>query len=130
MLVNVGASVFNESIVDAGIFANAASTGANTVNWPPSRVSTRFTPGFSRPDTAAVNVVSSGLFDAATATGSCAIPATDPGPLGTCEAYAAHPEPTRLVGGSAAAVAAVFMDTPITAAAIRAAVPIVFIVFF
>src|SRR5271168_345419 len=130
MLVNVGASVFNESIVDAGIFANAASTGANTVNWPPLRVSTRFTPGFSLPDTAAVNVVSSGLFDAATATGSCAIPVTGPGPLGTCWAYAAHPEPTRLAAASAVALAAVLIDTPITAAAIRPAAAIVFIVFF
>ena len=38
------------------------------------------------PETAAVNVVSNGLFDAATATGSCAIPVTEPGPVGTCAA--------------------------------------------
>jgi hypothetical protein len=36
------------------------------------------------PDRAEVNVVSIGLFDAATATGSCDIPSTEPGPVGTC----------------------------------------------
>ena len=52
--------------------------------------------------------MSNGLFDAATATGSCAIPVTEPGPDGTCWAYAAHPVPMRsaaaLVGAGAAAV--------------------------
>src|SRR5439155_758533 len=62
------------------------SVGANTVNSLPLRVSTRFTFGLSLPDTAEVSVVSSGLFDAATATGSCAIPVTDPGPVGFCAA--------------------------------------------
>ena len=33
-----------------------------------------------------VSVLSIGLFDAATVTGSCAIPATEPGPSGTCSA--------------------------------------------
>ena len=79
-------SVFNESIVADGSFANASSTGANTVNWPPLSVSTRLTFGFNFPETAALSVVSSELFDAATATGSCAIAAIEPGPV----APAAH----------------------------------------
>lgn len=42
-----------------------------------------------------------GLFDAATVTGSAAMPATEPGPSGTCSAYAAHPDPMRADAGSA-----------------------------
>jgi hypothetical protein len=33
------------------------------------------------------------------------MPVTDPGPVGTCSAYAAHPAPTRFAAGSAIAVA-------------------------
>src|SRR6516164_11736909 len=119
MLVSITASVFKVSTVAGGSLANASSTGANTVNWPPLRVSTRFTLGFSCPDTADVSVVSSGLFDAATATGSWAIPATEPGPVGTFCAYAAQPGPTRPLIGSAAAGPAVSG----LAAAINAAQP-------
>ena len=67
-----------------GSFANAASTGAKTVNSPPLRVSTRLTLGLSLPETAAMRVFSSGLLQAATATGSAAMPATEPAPSGTC----------------------------------------------
>jgi hypothetical protein len=49
-------------------------------------------------------VVNMGLFDAATATGSCDMPATEPGPLGTFCAYAAQPFPTRSAAGSAIAL--------------------------
>ena len=83
MFVRPVESVFNESIVAGGSLANASSTGANSVNWPPLSVSTKLTFGFNFPETAAVSVVSSGLFDAATATGSCAIAAIEPGPVGT-----------------------------------------------
>ncbi|BBX94561.1 hypothetical protein MBOE_62100 [Mycolicibacterium boenickei] len=69
-------------------------------------MSTRFTFGFSLPETAAVSVVSSGLCDAATVTGSWAIPMTDPGPDGTFSAYDAQPGPTRSDAGSAAIGAA------------------------
>lgn len=44
-----------------------------------------------------MRVFSIGLFDAATATGSCAIPSTEPAPVGTIAAYSAHPGPTRPV---------------------------------
>src|SRR4051812_27275847 len=76
MLVSNGASVLSFSRVAASILANASSVGAITVNSPPLRVSTRFTPGLSLPETAAVSVVSIGLFEAAVATGSLAMPAT------------------------------------------------------
>ncbi len=66
----------------AGSLSNAALVGANTVYWPLLRVSTRLTFGFSLPESAAVKVDSIGLLDAAVATGSPAIPATDAGPLG------------------------------------------------
>ena len=69
-----------------GSFANAESTGANTVNSPPLRVSTRFTLGLNLPDTVAVRVFRIGLLLAATATGSAAMPATEPLPSGTCSA--------------------------------------------
>lgn len=72
----------------AGSLAKASSVGAKTVNWPPLSVSTKLTCWFSFPDTAAVNVVNIGLCAAAVATGSCAIPSTDPAPEGTCWAYA------------------------------------------
>jgi hypothetical protein len=101
IFVSVAESVFSDSMVAGSILANASSVGANTVNSPPLRVLTRFTCGFSLPDTAAVRVVSSGLLDAATVTGSCAIPATEPGPVGTFEAYDEQPGPTRLAAGSA-----------------------------
>src|SRR4051812_48120340 len=104
MLVSNGASVLSFSRVAASILANASSVGAITVNSPPLRVSTRFTPGLSLPETAAVSVVSIGLFEAAVATGSLAMPATEPGPSGTCLAYAAQLLPTRPEAGSAAAV--------------------------
>ncbi len=69
-------------MVEAGIFANALSTGARTVNWLESRVLTRLTWGLSLPHTAFTGVVGSGLLDAATAPGSADLPCTDPGPLG------------------------------------------------
>src|SRR5207302_639240 len=53
ILVSVPLSVLSFAIVAAGTLANAASTGAKTVNCPPLSVSTRFTFGFSLPDTAA-----------------------------------------------------------------------------
>ena len=67
----------------ASTFLKAESTGAKTVNSPLLRVSTRLTLGFSLPETAATSVVSSGLLDAAVATGSFAMPSTEPAPLGT-----------------------------------------------
>ena len=73
-------------MVAAGILAKASSTGANTVNWPPLSVSTRFTSLFNWPEIAAVRVFNSGLFDAAVATGSAAMPATEPAPDGTAAA--------------------------------------------
>src|ERR1700738_252315 len=91
-------------MVAASTLAKASSVGANTVR--PGllfNVSTRFTFGLSLPDSADVSVVSTGLLDAATATGSWAMPATEPGPLGTFSAYPAQPEPTRFAAGSAAA---------------------------
>src|SRR6476660_2678356 len=100
MLDSRSESVFNFSMVAGSIFANAASVGANTVNSLPLSVSTRFTFGFSLPDTAAARVVNSGLFDAATATGSCAVPVTEPGPVGFWAAQSAQPAPTRLAPGS------------------------------
>lgn len=87
----------------AGSLSNAALVGAKTVYSPPLRVSTRFTSGFSLPDRAEVRVLSIGLLEAAVATGSCAIPATDPGPVGFCAAYCAHPRPIRSAAGSAIA---------------------------
>ena len=86
MLVSRSESVLSFSIVAGSILANASSVGAKTVNSLPLSVSTRLTFGFSLPDSADVSVVSTGLFDAATVTGSCDIPATEPGPLGTCSA--------------------------------------------
>ena len=58
------------------------------------------------PETAWVSVFSIGLFDAAVATGSIDMPETEPGPLGTCPAYAAQLAPTRSAAGSALAVGA------------------------
>src|SRR3954465_15320609 len=90
-------------MVAGSILANASSVGANTVSpGLPFNVSTRLTFGLSLPDSADVNVLSIGLLDAATATGSWAIPATEPAPLGTCSAYVAQPVPTRSAAGSAA----------------------------
>src|SRR6478609_4534002 len=103
MLVSRSESVLSFSIVAGSILANASSVGANTVNSPLFKVSIRLTFGLSLPDSAWVSVLSIGLLEAATVTGSCAIPATEPGPSGTCLAYAAQPEPTRLAAGSAAA---------------------------
>ena len=74
------------SIVAGSIFLNASSVGANTVNSPLLSVSTRLTSGFSWPDRAAVSVVSIGLLDAATATGSMAMPATEAGAGRDCSA--------------------------------------------
>src|SRR6195952_4986961 len=82
-------------MVAASTFLNAASTGAKTVKSPLFRVLTRLTFGLTLPDTAATSVVSSGLFEAAVATGSVAMPPTEPAPEGTALAYAAHPGPTR-----------------------------------
>src|SRR5271154_707354 len=104
MLVSRGASVLSLSMVAESTLANASSVGAITVNSPPLRVSTRFTPGLSFPDKADVSVVSTGLLEAAVATGSAVIPATEPGPVGTCLAYPAQPVPTRSAAGSAFAV--------------------------
>ncbi len=87
-------------MVAGSIFANASSTGANTVNSSPLRVSTRFTSGLSSPLTAETSVVSIGLLDAATATGSCDMPWIEPAPSGTCSAYASQPGPTRFAAGS------------------------------
>src|SRR3954470_14246395 len=126
MLVSRSESVFNFSIVAGSSLANASSVGAKTVNSPPLRVSTRLTLGFSCPETALVKVVSIGLFDAATATGSIAIPATEPGPVGTFCAYAVHAGPTS----SADAVLAVVSDIPIAAAAARPATAAVVLMFF
>ena len=47
--------------------------------------------------------MSIGLFEAATVTGSAAMPVTEPGPDGTCSAYAAHPVPMRAAAGAAGA---------------------------
>ena len=55
------------------------------------------------PDSAEVKVVSIGLFDAAVATGSCAMPATEPGPVGFWAAYSEQPGPIRSAAGSALA---------------------------
>src|SRR6478735_9005144 len=96
----VAESVLSASMVAGSIFAKASSTGANTVNSLPFRVSTRLTSGLSLPLTADTRVVRSGLLDAATATGSCDMPSTEPAPLGTASAYAWQPEPTRLAAGS------------------------------
>jgi hypothetical protein len=49
-------------------------------------VSTRLTFGLSLPDTAATSVLSRGLLLAAVATGSWAIPDTEPAPFGTASA--------------------------------------------
>src|SRR6185312_12570627 len=83
-----------------GIAAKASSTGAKTVNSSLLSVSTRSTLGFSLPETALVSVLSIGLFEAATATGSCAMPLTEPAPSGTILAYASQPGPTRFAAGS------------------------------
>jgi hypothetical protein len=80
-LVSSALSVFSVLIVAAGIFANAESTGANTVNSPPLSVETRSTFGFSLPDTEATSVFSSGLPEAAVATGAAAIPSIEPAPV-------------------------------------------------
>src|SRR3954454_2780739 len=93
--------VDNVFTVAFGSLANAESTGAKTVKSPPLSVSTRFTFGLSLPETAATSVVSSGLLEAAVATGSWAMPLTDPAPAGTFLAYAAQPGPTRSAAGSA-----------------------------
>ena len=69
--------------VPAGSAANASSTGAKTVNSSPFSVSTRLTFGLSWPETAATRVLSSGLLLAAVATGSSAMPETEPAPSGT-----------------------------------------------
>jgi hypothetical protein len=73
-------------MVAGSSLAKAASVGAITVKSPLSRVSTRLTSGLSLPEVAEVGVVGIGVFDAATATGSIAIPATEPGPDGICAA--------------------------------------------
>jgi len=86
MLVSSAESVLSFSMVAGSILANASSVGAKTVNSPPLSVSTRFTFGLSCPEIAFVSVVSIGLLEAATATGSIAIPATEPGPVGTFSA--------------------------------------------
>src|SRR5215212_6193993 len=93
-LVSRPASVFSVATVLASTLPKAESTGAKTVNSPPFSVSTRLTFGFSLPETAATRFFSSGLLDAATATGSFAMPSTEPAPLGTALAYSAQPGPT------------------------------------
>ena len=70
-------------IMLAGTLANAVSTGAKTVKSPLFSVLTRLTFGFTLPETAATRVLSSGLLLAAVATGSAAMPPTDPAPDGT-----------------------------------------------
>ena len=67
----------NVSTVPAGSLANAELTGAKMVNGPgPLSVSTR-----PAAETAATNVVSCGLFEAAVAAGSWAIPFKLPLPV-------------------------------------------------
>ena len=79
------------------------------------------------PEIALVSVVSIGLLDAATATGSIAIPATEPGPVGTFSAYAVHDGPTS---SADAGRPAVVRDRPMAAAAARPATATVRLVFF
>jgi hypothetical protein len=81
------------------------------------------------PDNAEVSVVSIGLLEAAVATGSCAMPATDPGPAGFCAAYSEQPGPIRsaagsafvdgaaLPGGAEALIAGAFAELPLPSAA-------------
>ena len=64
----------------------AALVGANTVYWPRLRVSTKLTSELSFPARAEDNVVSIGLLAMATATGSGAMPSSEPGPIGTLRA--------------------------------------------
>ena len=116
-------------MVAGAILANASSTGANTVNSPPLRVSTRFTSGLSLPDRADVRVVNIGLFEAATATGSCAMPMTEAGPVGFFAAYPAHPGPTSPAAGSACATPVDEANSPAAASAATATPVIVFLVF-
>ena len=134
MLVNVAApaGVFRVARVAASILANAESTGAKIVYCAPSKVFAKLTAGFRDPETAAVSVFRSGLFDAATVTGEVDIPVTEPGPVGTSLAYAAHPVPTSIaaesllglaialcVGAGALVVVLAHADSPRAAAAAR-----------
>jgi hypothetical protein len=64
------------------------------------------------PDNAEVNVVSIGLLEAAVATGSCAMPATDPGPVGFFAAYSEQPGPIRSAAGSAFVDGAALLGAP------------------
>lgn len=82
MPVSSSGSVCSVCIVAASIAAKASLTGAKTVYSPLLRVSTRSTSGFTPPDRADASVLSSGLLEAAVATGSMAMPSTDAGPLG------------------------------------------------
>ena len=86
MLVSSSGSVCSACMVASSICANASSTGAKTVYSPLLRVSTRSTSGLTPPESAAVRVVSSGLLEAAVATGSMAMPSTEPGPVGLASA--------------------------------------------
>ena len=86
MLVSVAESVLSDSMVAGSIFANASSIGAKTVNSSPLRVSTRLTSGLSWPETAAVRVVSSGLFDAAVGDRVLGHALDRAGAVGTCSA--------------------------------------------
>src|SRR5919204_3755141 len=98
MLVSVFLSVSTLFSVFGGIFLNASLVGANTVRAGAElSVSTR--PAFL---TAVTSVDRTGLFEAAVATGSCAMPEKLPLPLlGTAE----QPAPKGLSGIAAADVA-------------------------
>src|SRR3954470_19060272 len=76
MLVSRSLSAMTELMVSFGMAANASFTGANTVKGPPVfNVST--SPASL---TALTSVDSAGLFDAAVATGSLAMPSRLPSP--------------------------------------------------
>src|SRR5688500_1776669 len=91
-------SASTASSCSIGIAANASLLGANTVNGPsPLNVST--SPAVW---TADARVVKYGLFDAAIATGSSAIPSNDPSPSGGIDAQngPCGPGGASVVGGA------------------------------
>src|SRR5699024_6157211 len=102
-VVSSSASVPSWSMVASSTCSKASSIGAKTVYSPLLSVSTRSTSGFTSPETACTSVVSSGLLEAAVATGSCAMPSTEPGPSGLASAYSEQPAPTIIPAGSAIA---------------------------
>ena len=87
MLVSSAESVLSFSMVAGSIFANASSVGANTVNSPLLSVSTRLTFGLSWPESACGQRGQHRVVRRRDRRpGSCAMPATEPGPSGTCSA--------------------------------------------